>query len=410
MSVGADHLEAAQGWTLEQALELTADHQLWDTWIAATAGTSSATAARLLRGEMRAQPVAETFNKIKAQLRDQLVRGTLRARGCRGSPGAVATPIYPAAWSTLRIVDLQRSIVLERGQTAIVIYNVRIYPVIHFDEAIEELRAFSLAEAFRKFVLEDPEVVTSQKRIPDRKRYEDVFVEGQAPGPMVSFQWPLELTSDDLAYEFVRPLFISLYSPLPKPPAAIRHLAKIIVDRWQRLRERLIAGQIIARGTFARTGMVQYLDHLQWARQGLSVDVKSGDLIEFEDHKPVVRWSGLSLSGPRSIQTFPMSLGTLQSDTAVEGPDPTSEGPDEGHSIPRASERSSNHRRRPMADAVARALKESELDQSQGERSLKQIAAIIAPTMPKPPKTEAEMLALAKAVKRYYEELEAQSR
>jgi hypothetical protein len=332
----------------------------------------------------------------------------LRAAGCRGSPGVFPASIERAAWSRLRLVDLQHSIVQECGERAVTIHNVRIFPLVHFDESIAEVTGCSLAEAFRRFVLEDPEVVSSQKRIPEWKRYEEVFVEGQMPGPVVSFLWPVEVTGDDLAYDFVRSIFIDLYSDLPKPSATIRHVAEVIVDRWQRLRQRLIAGEILARGTFARTGMVQYLDPLQWARQGLSVDVKSGDLIEFEDRKPIVRWSGLSLSSPRSVQTIHASNFADRQDAAVGVRGRRSGGPDERQVISAVSKGPGKHRRRPIADAVARALKAHALDQSRGEYSLKQIASIIAPSMPKPPKTEAEMLALAKAVKRYYEELVVQ--
>jgi hypothetical protein len=71
-----------------------------------------------------------------------------------------------------------------------------------------------------------------------------------------------------------------------------------MVDRWQRLRQRLINGELMARGTYAQSGELRPIDQYQWARQGLSIEVQSGDLIEFENRKAIVRWSGISLVRP----------------------------------------------------------------------------------------------------------------
>jgi hypothetical protein len=84
--------------------------------------------------------------------------------------------------------------------------------------------------------------------------------------------------------------------PDPTPP--IQRVAEVIVDRLRRLRQRLVHGELVAWATFVKTGMFQYINSLQWARPGLWIDVRGGDLLEEQQHKPIARWTGLSLLRP----------------------------------------------------------------------------------------------------------------
>ncbi len=166
----------------------------------------------------------------------------------------------------------------------------------------------SLRQAFKKFVLEDPEVTALAKLIVEKEgKHRSVFEEGQYPGPLIDFNWALDLTASNFAWGFVRPLLLFLDVPIPEASERIRNVAAIIVDRWQRLRGFLIAGKIIARGTFVRTGMVGAIDPPQWARSGLYVDVHNGDLLEEENYKPVLRWSGLMLIRPTIVESLSAS-------------------------------------------------------------------------------------------------------
>jgi hypothetical protein len=70
------------------------------------------------------------------------------------------------------------------------------------------------------------------------------------------------------------------------------------VARIKILRNLLTSGRVVARGTFAMTGMVGKIDKQQWVRAGLSIDVRNSDLLEAGRTKPVVRWSGLTLHVP----------------------------------------------------------------------------------------------------------------
>lgn len=64
--------------------------------------------------------------------------------------------------------------------------------------------------------------------------------------------------------------------------------------------------------------------------------------------------------------------------------------------------RTKNTRRRPVDEAVAKALKKLGFAESEAAYSFKEIAGLAAPHMPKPPTTPEANLALEKAIARYY--------
>jgi hypothetical protein len=390
-------VDASQGWTLLQALEKTADPKAWGAWIAFRAAFEKARAPHTSE-PASVDPVAkhhqesnEAHNAIVRPLREMLLSGALVATGSHDSQTATPTTIADEEWRTLTFGDFEHSTVQEGGQTKATIYNVRCFPLIHAADVADRLSGCSIVDAFRRCILRDPELIASSKRLSSQHYDKTIFNEGRYPGAVVEFLWPLNLDAETLAYRFVSSGFIILEDPLPTVPPDVKDVAEIIVDRWARLRRRLIKGELVARGMFTRTGEVRPIEPLQWARHGLSVDVECGDLIEYQAHKPVVWWSGLSLVNPNPDGTI-----GCQIPNAPQAPAPISRSAAPG--------KSAKARPRPMANAVAHALKEKGLDQGPGERTFKQVAGIIAPLMPLPPKTEAEILALAKAVKRHYDE------
>ncbi len=164
----------------------------------------------------------------------------------------------------------------------------------------------SLSEAFRKFVLEDPEISTLGKMIVKQEgRYAEVFSDGQYPGPYINFIWPLDVTASDLAFQFVRPVvFFVPGPPLPEPSENIHRVSGALADRLQSLRRMLAVGDIVAHGTYVNTGAFGPINRLQWARDGVLIDVKSGDLLREINNHPIIQWSGLALEGPPASSMF----------------------------------------------------------------------------------------------------------
>jgi hypothetical protein len=162
------------------------------------------------------------------------------------------------------------------------------------------LVGLSLCDAFQKLVLDDSKIIGLGKLVVgEDDRHRSVFTEGQYPGWYLTYQWPLDIEVDDLAFDFVRPIVFSIPGPpLPKASVAMRDVAAAIVEKLQTLRRMLVSGEIVANGTFEKTGSFGPIHRLQWARRGLSIDIKSGDLFQEIDRKDAVQWTGLIFEAP----------------------------------------------------------------------------------------------------------------
>lgn len=305
--------DPSRGWLLLEAMERT-DPDLWKVWADAKVAFDTAStpipagphaflhksASELQSLKAQAQ---QAFLKVRAALWSRLEGEQLAGFGSRNSPVETPTLIYSSGWSHLVGANWDKSVLKEHSQTGAKIYNIRIFPLIHSPDAASRLFGCSLAQAFQRFVLEDPEVAFLGKRIVlQERRHQEVFREGQFPGRMVDFAWPLDLTSKDLAYNFVRAPFLIAGEPLPQAPASIQQVASIMVDRFLALKRNLVDGRVIARGTFVRTGIVGTIDPLQWSRHGASIDVRNSDLLLQENYKPVPLWTGITLLDPAQFQ------------------------------------------------------------------------------------------------------------
>ncbi len=157
-----------------------------------------------------------------------------------------------------------------------------------------------LVEAFRKLVFEDAEIITLGETLSRRdERHRDVFRHGQYPGWYVDHRWPFDVTPEDLAFNFVRPVvFYAPGPPLPEPSSEALNVSALIVRKMKALREWLIAGDLVAYGTYEKTGTFDPIHRLQWARRGIAINVQSGDFLREVDNKMVVQWTGLALEAP----------------------------------------------------------------------------------------------------------------
>jgi hypothetical protein len=191
-------------------------------------------------------------------------------------------------------------------------------------DAPSRLFGLSLSDAFRQFVLEDPEISALGKTIVEEDgRHVEVFSEGQYPGPYVDFGWPLDVSASDLAFQFVRPVvFFVPGPPLPEGSEAVHRVSTVLSAKLRSLRRMLTNGQIVAHGTFVNTGMFGPINRLQWARSGLSIDVKSGDLLQEINNRAIVQWSGLALEAPATSEPSNQTAQKGVKTTRAEMPPP----------------------------------------------------------------------------------------
>jgi hypothetical protein len=170
-----------------------------------------------------------------------------------------------------------------------------IFPGLRAPNAANLLSGKSLTEVFRAYVIGDAEVVALGKQIVNEEgRHASVFQDGLVT-PFGDAHWPLDETADAIEYKFVTGV-CGFETPLPSP--AISAVAKILADRIRILIDILIAGKVVAFGTFVETGIEGPIGRLQWARSGMSIDVTSGDLCKGQDYRAVALWSGVSFQMP----------------------------------------------------------------------------------------------------------------
>jgi hypothetical protein len=164
-----------------------------------------------------------------------------------------------------------------------------------------DLIGLGLSEAFRKLVLEDPEVIRlSKELVAQTGRWSAIFESGQYPAPFGGYKWPVDITDEDLAHEFVREVMIFPNTPSPQPSQRMREVARALVRKLDVLRDWLVGGELIAWGTFVRSGAFGPIHRMQWRRSGIEIDVRDGDLFEAVDDKMAVTWSGLILEAPQN--------------------------------------------------------------------------------------------------------------
>jgi len=226
-----------------------------------------------------------------------LADGKLVVTGSVESPTTPPVPIDPQIFQALNGPGPTSSALEGQFGSGIEIFNIRVFPVLRAPNAASYLNGLSLADAFHRYVLDDPEVVALGKRVvKTAKRHADVFRDGMFPGPLNDSHWPLDATAESIEYSFV-PQSPSVDHWLPTPSAMISAVSAVLADRIQGLRNVLASGSICAFGA-SQTGIEGPIGRLQWLRSGISIDVRNGDLCDGQDHRAVPKWTGVSLRLP----------------------------------------------------------------------------------------------------------------
>jgi hypothetical protein len=315
----AETTYAFQGWTLRQAMERTVHPDVWRRCQAAF----QCTEAPLRSGSSRQQSGAETGdsasvttdNEATQQFRRIMADARHVAFGSPGKPNAIRRSIGPEAWKDSIIADLDNSVVQERTGRQTKLFDVVIYPLVHSPDAPLRLVGLSLVEAFRRCVLDDPEIGILAARAFAKENYKlESLREGQFPTLGVEYKWPLDLVENDLAHNIVGDFYVMVPGPpRPVPSDSDRALARTIIDRLGALRGHLKEGRVVGEGMYSNSGMTREIPPLQWARHDLSIDVHNGDLVEYEQQKPVVRWSGIMLSTAEKVHVKPTTTVRVRS-------------------------------------------------------------------------------------------------
>lgn len=295
---------ASAGWPLLEALERTADPAAWDAYTKARVAFDEArrrnpsSPGELLENtcelEHRSKATLDTvFNSLKLDLWKLVAEERLFARGSRGEPGIPPTPVAALGWSNLLVHQWEQSRMFERSEPRVSIHNIRLFPLVYDPEAPTRLAGLTLAEAFRECVLEDPEVVSRGKRAPELSYDSAVLRDGKYPGVTVSYRWPLDLETKNLAFHLLHRGVYFSHSEIKQPSSDLLKALDVFSSRFQKLRDLLSRGDLVARGTFAATGIEQDISAAQWRRSEMQIDVRNSDLFDKAGYKADPTWTGI---------------------------------------------------------------------------------------------------------------------
>lgn len=253
------------GWLFEEALAKTSDPRLWDRYQAEKRQHTPTLA------DLRRSLIAELLAKIGTKL----FAATPRAMKSDGG------------WAMLDRAALEKRIANPNER----IDQIRLFAPLQTPNAIEQLKDRGLGDAFKQFVLEDPEVTVLLQRMGTPDRFEG----GRSPCWYIDYHWQLETTANDLAARLDRTGIINTDDLMRPPTPEALALCVVLADRITAFRNFLVSGRIQAFGLSAHF-VEAFVPARQWARQNLSIDVANGDLCE-EDNggKFSPMWTGVEL-------------------------------------------------------------------------------------------------------------------
>jgi hypothetical protein len=117
------------------------------------------------------------------------------------------------------------------------------------------------------------------------------FAAGRLPGVFGDFQWSLD-APEAFPWGPLAPAPDENPAPVSLP---MQHAWDAAVVAFTEFIAELINGELIASGVHPVTAVRCDLDPAEWARAGLILDVRNGDLIEVRCGKRTVRWSAIVL-------------------------------------------------------------------------------------------------------------------
>jgi hypothetical protein len=236
------------------------------------------------------QAHAKCSADIERGLRTLLKSEGLIAYGRRESPIAEHQVIPASAWDALRIKRFKSSLLSERNKNRTEIFDVRTFPTLESEAALQHLQGKTIVEAFERFVFGSPDIIQKQRR--------SVANGGR----------PLALDTEHSLFQAIWPVrveswFASARADLcadvherARSAGADRFLSR----RFGRLVDYLARGEIVAEGLSASGGLCR-IPCEEWYGAGRLLDLAKGNLLESvpHDREPYrILFSGLRLVMP----------------------------------------------------------------------------------------------------------------
>jgi hypothetical protein len=214
----------------------------------------------------------------------------LIAYGRRESPIAAHQVIPASAWDALRIKRFKSSLLSERNKNRIEIFDVRTFPTLESEAALQCLQGKTIVEAFERFVFGSPDIIQKQRR------------------SVASGGRPLALGTEHRLFQAIWPVRVeSWFASAPADLCADEHERArsagadgLLSRRFGRLIDYLVRGEIVAEGLSASRGLCR-IPREEWYGAGRLLDLAGGSLLESapNNSKPYrILFSGLRLVKP----------------------------------------------------------------------------------------------------------------
>jgi hypothetical protein len=159
-----------------------------------------------------------------------------------------------------------------------------------------------LYEVFLERVIRIDAVQRHRATVTDAEHTAQFFDAGRRPGLYGDFKWSLNAPAAD-DWGPLGPFTGEKFAPIS---LAMQQAWDAAVAAWAGFIVALINGELIAGGVHPATGVRSEIHPAEWARTGLVLDVRNGDLIEGWYGRPygkhTVRWSAIALRAAKQCR------------------------------------------------------------------------------------------------------------
>ena len=293
----------ASGCSLAEARERTAERNTWrrrTELLSQLSADPSGKSSAPNRTELRAIEA-----EITAIYQDHFESGRLIAYG-GVDPSKQPNQISSKDWRALTSIDWKNSTTAEQRVHGARLHDIRVFPTLLAACRTEIVEGLPLVEAFRKFVLGDPEVAQlGREAVRLSPKFATVFLEGRCLVRGVE-EWPLAFerwTTNTIIHP--DPAKWSKFEPRGDPdPIEVIIAAEARVHRYCSLIILLRAGELEAVGAPGIAGAIEPIPRAVWSHRDFDFEPSTGDILQtnrqsnnkYDRH--IRRWVGVVLRRP----------------------------------------------------------------------------------------------------------------
>jgi hypothetical protein len=228
-----------------------------------------------------------------------------------------ANQISSNDWGALASIDWRNAASAEPRVRGVPVHDVRVFPTLLAASRTEVLEGLPLLEAFRKFVLGDPEVAQlGREAVRLSPKFATVFLEGTCLIHGVE-EWPLAferwITKTTIHPD---PAKRAKFDPRGDPdPIEVVIAAEARLHRYCSLISLLRSGELEATGAPAIAGAVEPIPRAVWSHRDFHFEPSTGDVLQTNPEPKnnydwhIKRWVGVVLQKPPSRTRDVMQSG-----------------------------------------------------------------------------------------------------